>query len=92
MYGGSLCSALASVVFRFPTLCTERESAWCGDWDSHCFHCSVVDDFQKVWYVVVIVNFGDYEVSVQSSVDVSVSLVNLVGRDEGRCKFLKSSV
>ena len=79
-------------MFGFPAFCTQRESAWYGDWYSKCFHCSVVDDFQKVWYVVVIFNFGDYEVSVKSSVDVSVSLVNLVGRDEGRCKFLKSGV
>ena len=66
-------------MFGFPALCTQRESAWYGDWYSKCFHCSVVNKFEKVWNVVVVVNFSDYEVTVQSSVDVFVSLVDLVG-------------
>ena len=68
---------------RFSALGAQWESSGDCHWDAFGCLCSVVDDFQKVRDVFVVVDFSNYQMSIESSVDVSVCGVDLVGGDEG---------
>ena len=53
---------------------------------------SFVDDVKEVGDVVFVVDFSDDQMAVESSVDVSMSGVDLVVLDEGGGQFLESCV